>query len=182
MERFSTVADRTKNLFETLSQPFGWNNTMEATKIEKVVVSSGIGRMKDDKNRHKVVQDRLERITGQKPAPRKAKKSIASFKLRQGEVVGYQVTINKSNIFDFLTRLFFVALPRSRDFRGIPLSAIDATGNITVGISEHTIFPEVSDEDISDIFGLSVCISTTAETKEEAIAFLRHIGLPLKKE
>ena len=182
MEVFQTVQDRMGTRFSALKERFHWHNPMETTHIIKVVISSGVGRMKDDKHRHAVVQDRLTKITGQKPKFTQARKSIASFKLRQGETVGYMVTLNdKKKMHHFLTRLFFIALPRSRDFRGIPLTAV-SLGELTVGIPEHIIFPEVSDEDLKDIFGLAVTIVTTAKTQEEAVAFFQHIGAPLKKK
>lgn len=183
MNIFQTVQERIDTSFDALKDKHKWNNPLEGTQVVKVVISSGIGRMKDDKQRHIVVQDRLAKITGQKPKFTKARKSIASFKLREGEVIGYMATLNnKKQINDFLTRFFFVVLPRSRDFRGVPLSTVDAGGNLTIGVSEHTIFPEVSDEDLKDIFGLSITIVTTAKSREEALTFFRHIGVPLKKE
>ena len=150
------------------------------TRILKVVVSSGVGSFKD-KTKFKVVEDRLARITGQKPAPRGAKVSIASFKSRQGDVVGYQVTLRGSRMFDFLDRLVNLALPRTKDFRGISPDAVDEMGNYTLGIKEHNIFPETSDEELKDVFGLAVTIVTTAKSKEEALAFLTHLGFPFKK-
>jgi large subunit ribosomal protein L5 len=128
-----------------------------------------------------LIQDRIARITGQKAAPRGAKKSVASFKVREGDVVGYQITLRGERMRDFLDKLIHIAFPRTRDFRGISPTSIDEIGNITIGIKEHTIFPETSDEDQRDVFGLSVTIVTTAKSRAEAEAYLRHIGLPLKK-
>jgi len=129
-----------------------------------------------------LIQDRLALITGQKAAPRAARMSIASFKLREGDVVGYQVTLRGKRMNDFLNKLIHVAIPQTRDFRGLKTSSIDDMGNYTMGIKEHTIFPETHDEDIKDVFGLSVTIVTTAKSKTEAEALLRHIGLPLQKK
>ena len=158
----------------------GYKNLMQTPRILKVVVSTGVGSFKD-KTKFKVVEDRLARITGQKPAPRGAKVSIASFKSRQGDIVGYQVTLRGSRMFDFLDRLVNLALPRTKDFRGISPDAVDEMGNYTLGIKEHNIFPETSDEELKDVFGLAVTIVTTAKSKEEALAFLTHLGFPFKK-
>ncbi|MEK7176097.1 MAG: 50S ribosomal protein L5 [Patescibacteria group bacterium] len=158
----------------------GYKNSMQAPRILKVVVSAGVGSFKD-KNKFKVVEDRLARITGQKASPRGAKVSIATFKSRQGDVVGYQVTLRGHRMYDFLDRLINIALPRTKDFRGISPAAADEMGNYTLGIKEHTIFPETSDEELKDVFGLAITIVTTAKSKEEVIKFLTHLGFPFKK-
>lgn len=167
--------------FEALKDPLGYRNVMQAPRLSKVVVSIGIGKI-DDKAKREMIFDRLARITGQKPSPRPAKQSIASFKLREGEIIGYQVTLRGERMHHFLDKLIHIALPQTRDFRGLKTTAIDDMGNITLGIKEHTIFPETADEDIRDVFSLAVTIVTTAKSKKEAEAFLRHIGLPLQKE
>lgn len=154
---------------------------MQAPRVQKLVISTGIGKVADAK-KIELIQDRLARITGQKAAPRGAKKSIASFKVRQGDVIGYQVTLRGVRMHDFLDKLIHIALPRMRDFRGIKPTAIDELGNITIGIPEHTIFPETSDEEQRDVFGFSVTIVTSATSREEAEAFLRHVGVPLRKQ
>ena len=120
------------------------------------------------------IQDRLAVITGQKAAAKKARQSIASFKLREGEVVGYAVTLRGKKMNSFLDRLIHVAIPRMRDFRGIPRSSVDAMGNLTIGVPEHTIFPETPDENLQDVFGMSVTIVTTAESREEAMVCLLY--------
>jgi large subunit ribosomal protein L5 len=158
----------------------GYKNPMQMPRILKVVVSSGVGSFKD-KNKFKVVEDRLARITGQKVAPRGAKISIAGFKSRIGDTVGYQVTLRGKRMFDFLDRLLHIALPRTKDFRGISPDAADEMGNYTLGIKEHTIFPETSDEELKDVFGLAITIVTTAKSKTEVINFLTHLGFPFKK-
>ena len=175
-----SAAEKEKNTFVVLKSAFGYQNVMQAPRILKVVVSAGIGSVKD-KNKVALIEDRLTRITGQKPSPRGAKKSIASFKIREGDTIGYQVTLRGKRMYDFLDRLINIALPRTRDFHGLPLAAIDEMGNYTIGIREHTIFPETSDEDLKDVFGLAVTIVTTTDSKEEARALLEHIGLPLQK-
>ena len=164
---------------DTLKGDFGYKNVMAAPRLVKIVVSSGVGKAKD-KKRNELVENRLARITGQKPSPRAARKSIASFKLREGDIVGYQVTLRGARMFEFLDKLIHIALPRTRDFRGLSKTAIDDMGNYTIGIRENTIFPETSEEDLKDVFGLSITLVTTAKTKEEAEAFFRHLGLPLK--
>jgi large subunit ribosomal protein L5 len=151
---------------------------MQAPRIEKVVVSTGVGKI-EDKQKLALIQDRLAQITGQKAAARGAKQSIASFKLREGEIIGYQVTLRGKQMESFLDKFINLALPQTRDFRGLRPTAIDEMGNITIGLPEHTIFPETVDEEIRDVFGLAVTIVTTAKSKAEAEALLRHIGLPL---
>ena len=158
----------------------GFKNLMQAPRILKVVVSAGVGSFKD-KNKFKVVEDRLARITGQKAAPRGAKVSVASFKSREGDVVGYQVTLRGARMYDFLDRLINIALPRTKDFRGINPNAADEMGNYTLGIKEHSIFPETTDEELKDVFGFAITIVTTAKSKEEVITFLTHLGFPFKK-
>jgi len=171
--------EKQKQAFDTFKERFGYPNVMAAPRLTKIVVSSGTGKAKD-KNRNQLVADRLARITGQKPSPRPARKSIASFKLREGEIVGYQVTLRGARMFEFLDKLVHIALPRTRDFRGLNKSAVDDMGNLTIGIRENTIFPETSEEDLKDVFGLSVTLVSTATNKEEADAFFRHLDIPLK--
>lgn len=174
------MKEKISGVYTSLKDTFGYKNNMQAPKIEKVVVSTGTGKI-DDKGKLELIQDRLARITGQKPSPRPARMSIASFKLREGDIIGYQVTLRGSRMYSFLDKLIHIALPQTRDFRGLKVTAIDEMGNITLGIKEHTIFPECTDEELKDVFSLAITIVTTAKTKEEAEAFLRHVGLPLKK-
>jgi len=165
--------------FEALSETFGYTSRMQAPRVTKVVISSGTGKKRDAKQ-VALIADRLAQITGQKTASRVAKQSVASFKVREGDPIGLQVTLHGARMFDFLDKLIHIALPRTRDFRGIPVTAIDEMGNITVSIREHTIFPETADEDMRNIFGFAITIVTTAKTHAEAEAFLRHLGLPLR--
>lgn len=176
-----TVQTRIASVFDSLKGEFGYTNINEAPTIEKVVLSVGTGRV-DDKAKIALIQDRLAQITGQKAAPRQARQSIAAFKLREGDVVGYQSTLRGQRMRDFLNKLIHVALPQTRDFRGLKTTSIDEMGNYTLGIKEHTIFPETADEDIRDVFGMSITIVTTATSKAEAEALLRHIGMPLQKQ
>src|SRR3989344_650946 len=154
---------------EKIKTQKGYKNPMQMPRLVKVVISTGVGSFKD-KNKIKVVEDRLARITGQKAAPRGAKISIATFKSREGDVVGYQVTLRGKRMHDFLEKLVHIALPRTKDFRGIVPTAADEIGNYTLGIKEHTIFPETADEELKDVFGLAVTIVTTAKSKDEVIA------------
>lgn len=170
---------RQQNAFESLSGDLGYKNPMAAPRVAKVIVSTGVGK-KRDKKVLELIENRLARITGQKAAPRSARASIASFKVREGDVVGYQTTLRGARMYDFLDKLIHVALPRTRDFRGLSPSAVDEMGNLTIGVKEHTIFPETSDEEVKDVFGLAITIVTTAKSKKEAIAFFKHLGIPLR--
>ena len=172
------IETKIHNAFETLKSLFQWNNVMQTPRVEKVVVSVGVGRVRKDKQRIDLIQDRLAKITGQKVVPRKAKKSIASFKLRDGECVGFMTTLRGKKMYAFLDKLVHVAIPRTRDFRGISERSVDEVGNLTIGVPEHTIFPETPDENLQDIFGMSITIVTTAQDREQSLAFLRHIGVP----
>lgn len=171
--------EKQKESFKVLGEKFNITNVMRAPRLVKIVVSSGVGSAKD-KNRLEVVSSRLARITGQKASPRAAKQSIAQFKMREGDIVGYQVTLRNARMFDFIDKLIHIALPRTRDFRGLTAGAIDEMGNLTIGIKDHTIFPETAEEDLKDVFGIAITIVTTAKSKEEAEAFFRHIGIPFK--
>jgi len=175
-----TTKTKLTSTYAALKEGFGYVNVMQAPRLEKIVVSVGTGRVQD-KHREALIVDRLARITGQKPSPRPAKQSIASFKLREGEIIGHQVTLRGARMIHFIDKLIHVALPQTRDFRGLKVTAIDEMGNITLGIKENTIFPECGDEELKDVFSLAVTIVTTAKTKAEAEAFLRHLGLPLQK-
>lgn len=175
-----TIKEKIKDAFENLKDS-GYKNKMEVPKIEKVVINVGVGSTRSNKKKMELIADRLAKITGQKPAPRSAKQSIASFKVREGDTVGYQVTLRGGKMYSFLEKLIHIAFPRTKDFRGVPTSGIDEMGNFTVGIKEHTIFPETSDEEISNVFGMSVSIVTSAKDKEEARKFLEYIGIPFAK-
>jgi large subunit ribosomal protein L5 len=169
-----------KKTFEALRGDMGYTNVMQVPRVQKVVVSTGVGSLKD-KKKTDLIMDRLTRITGQHPAPRPARKSIATFKIREGDIAGYQVTLRGARGQAFLDKLIHVVLPRVKDFRGIRHESIDEMGNITVGIREHTVFPETADEDMRDVFGLAVTITTSAKNKKEAESYLRHLGFPLRQ-
>lgn len=175
----SVTKDTEKKAFDAMKADFGYKNKLQAPRLTKVVISTGVGKIKD-KNKIEVIKDRLARLTGQKAAARGAKKSIATFKVRQGDIVGFQVTLRGARMYDFLDKLIHIAFPRTRDFRGISTNGIDSLGNMTIGIKEHTIFPETSDEDLKDVFGLAITVVTSAKGKKEAEAFFRHLAFPLQ--
>ncbi|MDP3957927.1 MAG: 50S ribosomal protein L5 [bacterium] len=181
--KYKTVAEKEKEAFSKMKGEFGYTSPMEAPRIMKVVVSSGTGtQAKRDKKRNDFIAERVGRIAGQKPAPRGAKKAIASFKTREGETIGYAATLRGARMHGFLEKFLNVALPRTKDFKGVSKRAVDDMGNLTIGIKEHTIFPETADEDLKDVFGLAVSVVTTARNKKEAEAFFSHLGFPFKKE
>lgn len=166
--------------FTTLA---GYKTKLAAPRLVKIVISSGTGSgMKRDRNKNEVIMDRLTRITGQRPTVRSAKKSVASFKVRQGDPIGVAVTLRGARMQHFLDKLINIAIPRTKDFRGIDRKVVDSIGNMTLGIKEHTIFPETSDEDLKDVFGFAITIVSTAKGRDEAIRFFEHLGIPFKKE
>lgn len=179
---FTGVADIQKGSFEKLSKQFGYKNVMASPHLTKVNVSVSTGSaMKRDRKFNDLVIDRLTKITGQKATIRKAKQSVASFKIREGDPIGVAVTLRGARMYGFLDKLFNVALPRTKDFRGINRTSVDDIGNMTFGIKEHTIFPEIKDEELKDIFGMAITLGSTAKTKEDATAFFELIGVPFKK-
>jgi len=177
-----SVKEKQNKAFETMKGKYGYKNKMSAPKLLKVVISVGTGSgIKKDKNRNTFIADRLSKITGQKTAIRVAKKSIATFKTREGEPIGVMVTLRGARMYSFLDKFLNVSLPRTKDFRGLDSKAVDNIGNITIGLKEHTIFPETADEELKDVFGLAITIVTTARNKAEATEFFRLIGVPFKK-
>ncbi len=168
--------------YKELSQ-FGYKAKLAAPRLLKIVVSSGTGSgMKKDREKNNTIIDRLTKITGQKPTLRIAKKSVASFKVREGDPIGVSVTLRGARMQHFLDKLINVAIPRTKDFRGIERKVVDTIGNMTLGIKEHTIFPETSDEDLRDVFGFAITLVSSAKSKPEALAFFEHLGIPFKKE
>lgn len=177
-----TIKQKEKKAYTTLKTKYGYKNIMAAPHLVKVVVASGTGSgIKRNKDHNKLVIDRIAKITGQKPATKGAKKSIATFKIRIGDPVGVMVTLRGARMYGFLEKLINVAIPRTKDFRGIDRKIVDNIGNLTMSIKEHTIFPETGDEELKDVFGLAVTIVTTAKTKDEATNFFELIGIPFKK-
>lgn len=180
MTKILNTKEKQVKAFENLKESQGYTNAMQAPKFTKVVINVGVGSLKD-KKKIDVIVDRLTKISGQKPALRGSKKSIAAFKVRQGDPVGLTVTLRGSRMFAFIDKLIFVAFPRTKDFRGLTKKGIDEMGNYSIGIKENTIFPETSDEDLKDVFGMTITIGTTASNKKDAQAFLSYIGFPFKK-
>ncbi|MFA6514643.1 MAG: 50S ribosomal protein L5 [Candidatus Paceibacterota bacterium] len=177
-----TVKQKEKKAYTALKSKYGYKNVMASPRLVKVVIASGTGSgLKRNKDHNKLVLERLAKITGQRPATKSAKKSIASFKIRLGDPVGVMVTLRGARMYGFLDKLINVAIPRTKDFRGIDKKIVDNIGNLTMSIKEHTIFPETGDEELKDVFGLAVTIVTTAKTKAEATEFFELIGVPFKK-
>ena len=169
-----------KEVVPALRTLFGYKNVMAVPKIEKVVVNIGTGRFREDKQQTEI-QNYFAMITGQKPSARPAKRAIASFKTREGLVVGYCATLRGQRMYDFLARLVHIALPRTRDFKGIPTTSFDPSGNLTLGVKEHTIFPEMIGEDYHFLFGFEVTIVTSTRRREEGVALLKLMGFPLQE-
>ncbi len=169
-----------KKVIPAMKERFGYANVMAVPKITKVVVNIGVGRLRDEKEREEVKKF-LRLITGQEPSARPAKKAIAAFKTREGLVIGYRVTLRGKRMEDFISRLINIALPRTRDFRGLNPSACDNKGNLTIGIKEYIVFPEMIGEDYRFLFGLEATIVTTAKKRDEGMELLRLIGFPIKK-
>lgn len=176
-----TIQKQQDTTLDSLGDEFDYGNEQAVPEIEKVVVTSGIGSITDP-DKIQIVEDRLAKICGQQPVPTQAKESIASFNVRAGDVVGYKVTLRGKRQAAFLNKLIHITLPRTKDFRGIDPASIDEMGNLTIGIEEHTAFPETSDEELDNVFGLSVTIVTSAETPQEAYAYLDHLGVPFAEE
>ncbi len=177
-----TIKENIKAAYPKLKEKYGYKNVMQAPKIEKVLVSIGTGKMsRGDKKRQDFVASRLATITGQKPSARPAKQSIASFKLREGEIIGQLVTMRGAHMHAFLDKFINIAIPRTKDFRGFSAKSIDAMGNFTIGIKEHTIFPECADEDLKDVFGMAVTIVLSTKKKEETKDFLELLTFPFRE-
>lgn len=178
--KHATVKEKATKIHDSLKGSFGYKNIMQSPKIVKVVLSATTGSIKDPKKKD-LIGDRLAKIAGQQATKTAAKKSIASFKVRQGDAVGWQVTLRGERMWSFLEKLVNIALPRTRDFRGINDKSMDGQGSYTLGIKEHTVFPETADEDIRDVFGFAATIVTTSKKKEETRALLEQLGFRFKK-
>src|SRR5215211_5499522 len=167
---------------ETLRQRFGYSTPMDVPRIEKITLNMGVGDAKQDSNMLDAAGDQLATITGQRPNVRRARKSIAAFKLREGMPVGVSVTLRRARMWEFLDRLMSIAIPRIRDFRGLSPRSFDGRGNYSMGIREQIIFPEIDYDSIDEVRGLDVTITTTAATDEEAFALLDALGMPFSQE
>src|SRR5579884_492585 len=164
-----------------LMERFGYSTPMQAPRVEKVTVNMGVGDAKQDARVLEAATEQLSTITGQRPSVRRARKSIAQFKVREGMPVGVDVTLRGERCFEFLDRLMSVAIPRIRDFRGLNPTAFDGRGNYSLGVREQIIFPEVDYDEIDQVRGLDITITTTASTDEEAFALLQALGRPFAR-
>lgn len=164
-----------------LQEEFGFPNVMQVPRVEKVVVNVGVGEALQNAKALDIVAKELSAITGQKPAIRRARRSIAAFRLRAGAAVGAKVTLRGSRMYDFLDRLINIALPRQRDFRGIPADAFDGRGNYTLGLREQLVWPEINYDEIDRVRGLEITIVTSARTDEEGRRLLALMGMPFAR-
>jgi large subunit ribosomal protein L5 len=165
-----------------LIEHFGYSTPMQAPKIEKVTVNMGVGDAKQDSNMLEAATEQLATITGQKPNVRRARKSIAQFKVREGMPVGVAVTLRGERSYEFLDRLMSVAIPRIRDFRGLSRRSFDGRGNYSLGVREQLIFPEIDYDAIDQVRGLDITITTSASNDEESLALLEALGMPFARE
>ncbi len=170
----------TKEIVPSLTKEYKYTTVMAVPRLEKIVINMGVGEgSKDDKYITAAVKD-LEQITGQKPVVTKARKSIAGFKIREGQPVGVKVTLRGENMYNFMEKLIRIGLPRVRDFRGVSDRAFDGKGNYTIGIKEQLIFPEIEYDDVVKVRGMDIVFVTTAKSNEEAKSLLKAFGMPFK--
>ncbi len=167
-------------LRQQLQDKFAYKNVMEIPKLEKIVINVGCGEAVADSKKIKSVESELAKISGQKPVVTSAKKSIATFKLREGMPIGAKVTLRKNQMYEFLDRLINIALPRVRDFRGVSAKSFDGRGNYAMGLKEQIVFPEIHYDDVTDVRGMDIVICTTAKTDEEARELLSGFSMPFK--
>ncbi|MBO9670910.1 MAG: 50S ribosomal protein L5 [Sphingobium sp.] len=178
---------RSKKLYDekvikAMTEKFGYKNHMEVPKIEKIVLNMGVGEATQDKKKVTTAAEEMELIAGQKPVITKAKKSIATFKLREGMPIGAKVTLRRERMYEFLDRLVTIAMPRIRDFRGLNPKSFDGRGNYAFGIKEQIIFPEINYDRIDKVRGMDIIVTTTAKTDDEARELLRLFGFPFPAE
>ena len=167
---------------ERLKDQLGYSSIMEVPRIEKITLNMGVGEAKTNARALDSALDELTLIAGQRAQVRRARKSIAGFKIREGMPIGAKVTLRGARMYDFLDRLISIALPRIRDFRGLAPQSFDGRGNYSLGVREQIIFPEINYDDVETVRGLDVAITTTAKTDEEGLALLRELGLPFRAE
>ena len=165
-------------IVKAMTDKFGYKNAMEVPKLDKIVLNMGVGEATQDKKRVETAAAEMELIAGQKPVVTKAKKSIATFKLREGMPIGVKVTLRRERMYEFLDRLVTIALPRVRDFRGLNPKSFDGRGNYAMGLKEQIVFPEINYDRIEKVRGMDVIVTTTAKTDEEARELLRLFGFP----
>jgi len=169
-----------KEVVPKMKEDFGYKNTMAVPRMEKATLNIGLGPGIKEQGYKEAAEQTLMKITGQKPVFTKARKSIASFKIREGMEIGAKVTLRGDRMYDFVEKLVNIALPRVRDFRGINDSTVDKNGNISIGLTESQAFPEVKPEEIDIILPLEITITTTAKTREEGLALFKNLGFPFK--
>jgi large subunit ribosomal protein L5 len=174
--------DYNERIVPAMTEKFGYKNRMEVPRLEKVVLNMGVGEATQDKKKVETAAAEMELIAGQKPVITKAKKSIAQFKLREGMPIGCKVTLRRDRMYEFLDRLVTVAMPRIRDFRGLNPRSFDGRGNYSMGIREQIIFPEIDYDNIDQVRGLDVTITTSAETDAEAFTLLSALGMPFARD
>ncbi|WP_109808678.1 50S ribosomal protein L5 [Sphingosinithalassobacter portus] len=167
---------------KAMTEKFGYKNALEVPKIEKIVLNMGVGEATQDKKKVEQAASEMELIAGQKPVVTKAKKSIAQFKLREGMAIGCKVTLRRERMYEFLDRLITIALPRTRDFRGLNPKSFDGRGNYAMGVKEQIIFPEINYDRIDKVRGMDIIVTTTAKTDEEARELLRLFGFPFPQD
>ena len=163
---------------EKMKSKFGYTNEMQVPKLEKIVLNMGVGEATSDSKKVNAAMKDLGMIAGQKPAPTRARKSVAQFKLREGMVIGAKVTLRKDRMYEFLDRLITIALPRVKDFRGLNGKAFDGRGNYAMGLKEHIVFPEINYDQIDQMWGMDIIVCTTAPTDDEARALLKEFQFP----
>ena len=171
-----------KEVVPALTKKFEYKSTMQVPKLEKIVINIGLGDTRENPKALENAMKELAQITGQKPIITKAKKSIAAFKIREGQDLGCKVTLRKDKMYDFAYKLFNVALPRVRDFRGVSTDSFDGRGNYSMGLKEQLIFPEIEYDKVDKLRGMDIIFVTTAETDEEARELLRLLGMPFKTQ
>ena len=164
-----------------LQKELGYSNSMQVPKVQKITLNMGVGKAVGDKKALGKSQNDLEKIAGQKPILTKAKKSVASYKIREGFPIGCKVTLRKTRMYEFLDRLINIALPRVRDFRGLDKKSFDGNGNYSIGVKEQIIFPEIDYDNIDTIRGLDITITTSANSDAEALALLQAFNFPIKQ-
>ncbi|HEX6982836.1 MAG TPA: 50S ribosomal protein L5 [Balneolaceae bacterium] len=164
-----------------LTEQFDYENIMAVPRLKKIVINCGVGEAVENEKELDTVVENVGRITGQHPVKTRAKKSISNFKLREGLPIGCKVTLRKKVMYEFLDRLINLALPRTRDFQGVPDKSFDGRGNYTLGVKEHTIFPEINTDNVNKVHGLDITFVTDAESDEEAYALLKEFGMPFQK-
>lgn len=164
-----------------LVKKFGYKNPMQVPRIEKIIISSGLGDIKDNSKSIQLAVNEIKLISGQQPILTKAKKSVANFKVREGMNVGIKVTLRGDRMYEFYDKFVSIALPRVRDFRGVPADSFDGKGNYCMGVKEQLMFPEIQYDQVEKIRGMDICIVTTAKTDEEGRELLRALGMPFKK-